>query len=173
MSKKKFTAGLESVFGDPSEASFRSGGLIIAEEEPKDKRPSKKPSRKKAKSRKNFTTDLDSLFEDVLKETIVEQAEALISKKELENKTKSASNKTRTRKPLTGLDALIRRTTETSSIEIESDVKKRVTFVFEKKKLDKLKKIARIKKAYLKDILSDIVSEYVERHESSKMNFEN
>lgn len=164
MSKKKFTEGLESIFGDTTDENFGSGGLLMVEE-PQKKKSSGKSSRK-TKSRKNFTTDLDSLFEDALKETIIEHAQKI--DKGLESKTKSAQNKTRTRKPLTGLDALIRRTVETSTIEINEDVKKRVTFVFEKQKLEKLKKIARIEKSYLKDILSDIVSEFLDNYESEK-----
>lgn len=170
MSKKKFTEGLESIFGDATEDSFRSSGLVLTEE-PDNAVVQTTPARKKTKSRKNFTTDLDSLFEDALKETIIEKTKE--TEKGLENKTKSSANKSRPRKPLTGLDALIRRTVETSTIEIDETAKKRVTFVFEKRKLERLKKIARIEKSYLKDILSDIVSEYLEKYEQAKMNLEN
>lgn len=170
MSKKRFTEGLESIFGNTSDEDFGSGGLLAVEEPKEQKAIAKKPVRK-SKSRKNFTTDLDSLFEDVLKETIIEQTQK--REKGLDNKTKSTQNKTRKRKPLSGLDALIRRTVESSTIEIDSNLKKRVTFVFEKQKIDKLKKIARIEKAYLKDILNEIVSEYLDTYEEKRGNDKN
>lgn len=163
MSKKKFTDGLESLFGNTSEENFGSAGLLL-DEEPK----TKTTARRRGNSRKNFTTDLDSLLEDALKETIIEQKQQ--AGKHLENKSKSIQNIQRNRKPLSGLDALIRRTVEGSTIEISNDAKKRVTFVFEKQKLEKLKRIARIEKAYLKDILSQIVSEYIHEYEGQKGN---
>ncbi len=160
MSKKKFTDGLESLFGDTSEDTF--GGSLLVAEEPKPKAVRKR----RGSSRKNFTTDLDTLLEDALKETIIEQTQK--TDKAFESKSKSIQTKQRSRKPLSGLDALIRRTVEGSTIEISNDVTKRVTFVFEKQKLDKLKRIARIEKAYLKDILSQIVSEYIQKYEVQK-----
>ena len=62
LSKKRFTEGLESVFGDANNESFERGGLLVAEEvqkEEKIRRP-----RRSTSARKNFTTDLDSLFDD-------------------------------------------------------------------------------------------------------------
>lgn len=160
MSKKKFTDGLESLFGDSSEEKFESGGLLVEEKVKPVKRT------RKSVSRKNFTSDLDSLFEDALKETIHEQKQKL--GKGLESKSKSASHQKRERKPLTGIDALIRRTVETSSLEIGSGVKKRVTFTFDRKKLEKLKKIARIEKSYLKDIIGELVGEFIDDYETKK-----
>ena len=141
---------------------------MTAEEAPKETQT--KPARK-SKSRKNFTTDLNSLFEDALKETILEKAQQ--AEKGLETKTKSAPHKTRARKPLSGLDALIRRTVESGTIEIDPNAKKRVTIVFEKQKIEKLKKIARIEKAYLKDIMNNIVSEYLEKYEKERNSSDN
>jgi hypothetical protein len=71
---------------------------------------------------------------------------------------------------MSGLDMLIRRTVEAGSMEVEEerDGKKRLTVTFEKKKLEKLKKIARMEKAYLKDILGDIVAEYIRKYEAQK-----
>lgn len=73
------------------------------------------------------------------------------------------------RRPMGGLDMLIRRTVEKGAIE--EDIKtgtKRLTVSFDKEKLSKLKKIARIEKAYLKDILGEIVAEYIKRYEAQK-----
>ena len=160
LSKKKFTDGLESLFGDTSEESFESGGLLVAEKV-KPKARTRKPS-----SRKNFTSDLNTLFEDALQETIQEKKEKLA--KGIESKSKSATLKNRVKKPLTGIDALIRRTVETSTIEIDPNARKRVTFTFEKAKLEKLKKIARLEKSYLKDIIGEVIGEFIQDYEDKK-----
>ena len=61
------------------------------------------------------------------------------------------------------MDALIRETVETSRVEITPQSTKRITFIFDEEKIDKLQKIARLKKAYVKDIINEIVSEYIEQ----------
>lgn len=152
---------MESIFGDTSKDPY-GGATLITEEQPKTA-PKRKP-----KSRKDFTTDLDSLLEDALKDSFVEPDEKPGSEKGLEHKTKSAQHTARPKKPLTGLDALIRRTVETSTIEVNSRSKKRITIVFEKEKIEKLKKIARAEKAYLKDIMDKIVSEFLRQYEVKK-----
>jgi hypothetical protein len=63
-----------------------------------------------------------------------------------------------------GLDALIRETVESSSVEVTPSNTKRVTFVFDEEKINKLKQIARLKKAYVKDIVDEIISEYLKEH---------
>ncbi|RMG85864.1 MAG: hypothetical protein D6714_05165 [Bacteroidetes bacterium] len=164
LSKKKFTEGLESIFGDTSKDPYGGAALITEEQEPEVKTARKKRTR----SRKNFTTDLDSLLEDALKDSFMEPEGKPSPEKGLEHKTKSAQHSTRPQKPLTGLDALIRRTVETSKIEVNDRTKKRITVVFEKEKIEKLKKIARAEKAYLKDIMDKIVSEFLRQYEVKK-----
>jgi hypothetical protein len=70
---------------------------------------------------------------------------------------------------MSGLDALIRQTVEPNREEIKRAAvpkeKKRVTFVFDKKKLLKLKKIAKLEKAYLKDIIGGLISEYLDEYD--------
>lgn len=76
-------------------------------------------------------------------------------------------------RPGTGLDMLIRRTVERGEIEEEKSTgTKRLTVVFDKKKLKKLKSIARMEKAYLKDILGEIVGEYINKYEQLKGDIE-
>ena len=74
MSKKRFTEGLESVFGDANNESFERGGLLVTEEE----KPERTPRKKRNAGRKNFTTDLDSLFDDTLTEVIEEKIQEKI-----------------------------------------------------------------------------------------------
>ena len=53
-------------------------------------------------------------------------------------------------------------------VEVNVPTKKRVTFVFDKEKLAKLKEIARTEKAYLKDIIGDVVSRFIEKYEKEQ-----
>ncbi|MCB0644189.1 MAG: hypothetical protein KDC44_21245, partial [Phaeodactylibacter sp.] len=71
-------------------------------------------------------------------------------------------------KPVSGLDVLIRRTIETTELEVNYQSKKRITFVFDREKLDKLKQIARKEKSYLKDLVDELISEYIDSYESHK-----
>ena len=74
--------------------------------------------------------------------------------------------KPKTRKKFSGLDALIRSTIEPKPVEppVEKNTK-RVTLVFDKEKLSKLKSIARAKRTYIKDIIDDMVSEFIVQYE--------
>ena len=62
-----------------------------------------------------------------------------------------------------GLDAIIRDTVETSQVEIQKTRPKRVTFSFDPDKLEALRKIAKDKKAYLREVVDEIVTDYLRR----------
>lgn len=120
---------------------------------------------KRTAFRKNFTTDLDTLLEEALQESFEEK----MAQREKEKTTDKAIYQNQVRRPLTGLDMLIRRTVESG--EIDQDIRdgvKRLTVTFDKTKINKLKKIARLEKSYLKDILSSLVEEYILRYEQEK-----
>jgi len=171
VSKKRFTAGLESVFGSDQEETFDRGLLVDESEKPtaKTKRVTKK---RKSSSRKNFTTDLDSLFDTAFSDEVDNKLELreekTTTKPDLETKTKSVRKAKRTPRPLSGLDALIRQTIDSGTLNYDPNAKKRVTFTCEKENLDKLKQIARMEKSYLKDILGDIVASFIDEYESKK-----
>jgi hypothetical protein len=167
LSKKKFTDGLESLFldaaGDPFE---KDSPLLVDSDNQKDPETSK-PSSNKGSKGKSFASDLQSYLEDTVMESIQEEVDKRRQedpKKEL----KKARSRKRMPKPMGGLDALIRRTIENSEIEVNYHVRKRVTFTFEKDKLEKLKKIAKTERAYLKDIIGKIVAEYIDKYEEEK-----
>lgn len=123
-----------------------------------------KPPRKTAKksstrsSKKNFSSKLNILLEDALKDSIKEHAE----------KAAEPNIKRKSRKPMSGLDSLIRKTVETSKVAIEDGPKRRLTVLFETEKLQKLKTIARIEKSYLKDIVNDVVADFIENYEQKR-----
>ncbi len=169
MAKKNFIDGLDSIFGDESKSGNEDLTIITKEK-------TKSKTGRKSKSSKDFTADLDSLLQEALQESV----EKHVSKKKKSlpvAKTKRNPKRGRIKRTLSGLDALIRQTVETSEIEVqegEYDVskprKKRVTFSFDKEKVDKLKTIARKEKSYIKDIVNSIVSEYIDDYEKSKGN---
>jgi len=173
--KKKFVDGLESLFGPTVEENFEGEGFMgrhVKPDKEKRKKNRKRPSGKKlnkprSSSGKNFTSDLDSLFEHVVTETVEAKLEKAIEG-EIKTTPKIAKTRRRLRKPMSGLDALIRRTVEETKLErmeIPAPTKKRVTFVFDKEKLSELKRIAKLEKTYLKDILGDLITEYIDKYQ--------
>lgn len=171
MAKKNFIEGLDSIFGNDNDSEELN--IITKEQKP----TSNKPTRKKRSSSKDFTADLDSLLQDALKESVEQHAAKRKKKKTLPvAKSKRPMQRGRIKRTLSGLDALIRQTVSSSEMEIinqSSDdpsqpKKKRVTFSFDREKVDKLKSIARLEKSYIKDIVNGIVSEYIDEYEKSK-----
>ena len=164
MSSKKFKSGLESLF-DNAEREFQDDNFALAEK-PEAKAVSSgataRSKKSKGRSGKSFTSDLDSLFDlTVEKRQEMRKPEAAAR---TAPKTKSAQTKVHERKPLSGLDALIRQTVELDSSGRSGKQSKRVTFSYDRKKLDKIKRIARMKRLYLKDIMAEIVNGYLDEY---------
>ena len=155
LNKKKFT-GLDSIFEDDGNKMF--GAETAVEEQ---KSPGRKVERIKAKgNNKNFTSDLDTLLEQALADS-----DDLQENKKVRKTTKGGLE------ALSGLDALIRQTISfdtTKTKKGDQKQTKRVSFAVDKHKLQRLKQIARIKNAYLKDILSKLVSDYIKENEVEK-----
>ena len=162
MSKKKFTAGLESIFGDQPTDVDQQGNFLLfpVDKELEEKR--KEFEGEKGTSNKNFATDIDSFLKEAFEEAFEEVQE--------NSKSQKSSSK-KSNKPLSGLDALIRSTIEPGPIEFERGKAKRVSFTFDSDKLEKLKVIAQEEKAYLKDIIRSIVEEYVDNYEKKRGKF--
>ena len=167
MSKKKFNSGLESLFSEGADQDLEQGRVTLLNSK---KRSSKSTTKAEVKTDatvapiKSFTSDLDSLFNDMMTEAIEEKVERIITDKEKPKRKRRVVSS----KPLSGLDALFRRTIEKSEdeeeIKIERNIK-RVSFTFHKDRLLKLKTIAKMEKSYLKDIISEVVSEYIDDYE--------
>lgn len=166
MSKKKFLDGLESIFGHASDDNLSEDSPLLVSEKPKGRSRSKVTrKRRKSSSTKNFTSDLDSLFEGVLQETMQEKAHKMT--KGLD--TRTLSTKKRNRKPISGLDALIRNTTGIENLEEELKASiRRVSFAFDARKYKKLKSIAKEEKTYIKDVLSNIITDFLKNYEQQK-----
>lgn len=160
MSKKKFKAGLESLFGDTGGEDQLPGirPLLVEEKDKSKTKPSRLSGKgPKRRSSKNFTSDLEGLFHNALDSEYSETVEKVPAPK------RDTRVKKRNARPVIGIDALIRRTSSTNreEVAINTPLKKRVTFSLERKKIDQLKSIAKSKKAYLKDIVDDIISRYL------------
>ena len=120
-------------------------------------------------SRKNFTTDLDSLLEEAMQESFEEKIHIEKQEEPGQKEAQVFHQQAHRRRPMGGLDMLIRRTVEKSAIEEDESGTKRLTVTFDKDKLNKLKKIARLERAYLKDILGEIIEEFIVRYEKEKL----
>ena len=169
VSSKKFKSGLESLF-DNAEREFEQDSFAIAEQQAAETAGQDAPKRKSTAKRKggrgrmgkNFTSDLDSLFDVAMEE-----------RRQSEQRTATTPRpktvgKVRERKTLSGLDALIRQTAELDASGRPQKTTKRVTFAYNRQKLDKLKRIARNRRLYLKDIMKEIVNDYLARNEGKK-----
>ena len=155
MSKKKFSEGLDDLFNDqPVEESAWGHSSDM-------------PVRERKASSKNFMDDLDDLFSQAFQEGGFDQLDAeLPSASTPSSKSKSS---TAQRSPLTGLDALIRQTIDVQEINSdEASGKKRLTVAIDKAKLLQLKTIARIENAYLKDIMVQLIDEYLQKYQANK-----
>jgi hypothetical protein len=175
LSKKKFTDGLESLFSTDHNRESGQGTTFLEGANPTELRPGAgRPNVVKPSHRKNFTTDLDSLLQEAMQESFEEQLQeretaAATGSGVAATKAQPFHQHVQRRKPLGGLDMLIRRTVEQGAVaEDPLTGTRRLTVTFDKEKLNKLKIIARMEKAYLKDILGDIVEEYIRRYENQK-----
>lgn len=166
MAKKNLKSGLENLFAEDELHSEKSKDLVVLGNKKEVERTTARKvnggKKKKARSSsKNFMSDLDSLFEDATATAI----EELESKSGAAKHSGQIASKLRRRRPVSGLDSLIRQTIEVREVRSNDKGKtKRITVAVERKNVDKLKEIARKEKIYLKDIVSEIVKEYIQSY---------
>ncbi len=174
MSKKKFTDGLESLLSPGSNEDSGKGTSFLRNPfAPAGKQGEPAVARKASSLRKTFTTDLDSLLEEALHDAFPEPKSANAEAGSYaDSKAQSFHQQVHRRRPMSGLDYLIRRTVEAgAAVEIDEKGRtRRLTVTFDREKLDKLKEIARTEKAYIKDILGEIVAEYIKKYDSQRLN---
>ena len=163
MSKKRFTEGLESLFGEAAEDTLQESSPLLSRTG-KQKKTGEESG--KRSSGKDFSSDLQAFLENAFEESVEEQLEQ--RKQKRTPISGSAQVKKRHRKPLSGLDALIRSTVEPDSFHLDQKSTKRITLTFDPDKLEKLKAIARRERTYLRDIIDEIVAEYLNEYEAKK-----
>lgn len=164
MSKKKFSSGFDSLFDNREDVQTASVTTTEA------KHSANAPTQTqvatnvvKRTTSKNFTSDLDSLFQEAFTEAVEEKLGKLKKDSGLSDPFDSLQRDNR--KPLSGLDALIRSTVDASLASIEHAAVKRLTIIFENKKIEKLKSIAKMEKAFVKDIVSEVLTEFINDYE--------
>ncbi|PHN03255.1 hypothetical protein [Flavilitoribacter nigricans] len=162
MAKKRFTDNFESLFGDPIEDTQSQEQATTSDQGAPEADETADADKKKI-SGKDFTDSLQSFLSETFEESFERQM-AEVKKQEPAEKPK------RPKRRRSSLDMLIRNTVEPSKIEIEGEAPKRrrITLTFEPQKLEKLRNIARVERAMLKDIINDIVGEYIQKYETGK-----
>lgn len=163
MSKKKFTDGLESLFGETAEKKHEEDQLVLFEESRKSSRKTG-DSERRASSGKDFTSDLQSFLAEAFEDSFEEQ----LGSEGGESSSREQRTRRRPRPASGGLDALIRSTIQPRMEEPATGPTRRITLIIDRQKLEKLKNIAHKKKSYLKDVIDEIVSEFIQHYEAEK-----
>ena len=181
MSRKAFSSDLDSVFApgaqyEPNidaspwllETTAVAPELATAPAEAK-RAPAAKTKRR---ARKSFGADLDSLFADAPAAQAAPREEAP-ARPDLNVRQRELPRRSISR--LSGIDALIRDTTDGRAIAAEDarlaearkpGVAKRVTFTYDRDQFARLKQIAREEGAYLKDIIAGLLNDYLDGRSS-------
>jgi len=141
-----------------------SDEVAIAKEPAKPKKAKATESTTSRRSGKNFTSDLESLFASA---SVERPRETVKSPEEMSNRTRHRPR--RRMATFAGLDGLIRDTTDGKVpkliTEEATSVRKRVTFTYDRERFARLKSIARIEGNYLKDIISNLLNDYINEYE--------
>ncbi len=159
MAKKKFSSGLDSIFEEPEVKQAQ----VENTQTPQTNAPDELVLVPRRAKNKNFTSDLDSLFQEAMTESL----EQKIEKKQRNLETSEAGLRNY-KKPLSGLDALIRQTADKSLLDLEQAPVKRITFTFENAKIEKLKIIARKEHSYVRDLVQEVIAGFIEDYEKQK-----
>ena len=142
------------------ESIFGADDALQEERQPaKDKKPAKRSSGK------DFSSDLQAFLQDAFDESLEQQLEERRRNKPAPARGKNVSVKKRSRRPMGGLDSLIRSTVDAEPLTDDAVRAKRVTLTFDPEKLERLQHIARNERTYLKDIIDRIVADYLSRYE--------
>ncbi|MFN7119179.1 MAG: hypothetical protein ACK4TA_20440 [Saprospiraceae bacterium] len=159
MSRKKFTDDIGNLFGDDDADILSEESVLLAATSASDKKRNQ-PGR--SSQGKHFTADLESFLKEAFEESYEAQTQGE-SRAAIDSQLKK-----RSRRPPGGLDLLIRSTIEPVAVADSDSHTRRVTLLFEQKKLEKLKTIARLERTYLKDIIDELVWEYIQEYEQEK-----
>ena len=116
----------------------------------------KKSTAESPSSNSKFTADLQSFLTEAFEDAFEEQ---LSSSSKANKKKKGKSNS------LSGLDFLIRNTSDPKQqIEIEELAPRRITLTLDDQHLVKLREMAKKRKTYLKEMIKEIVADYLQQH---------
>lgn len=174
MSKKRFTMGMENLLHEASQSS-----PVFHSESPKNQQvslPTEENTRPvegisligeqpltplRRSHGKKFSEDLQTFLQEAFDDSFEKYSDPNYVQDD-------SSNKKRTLKPMAGLDAILRSTVDPKSMRLGPGNTRRLTLVFDESKLNKLKSIARLERSYLKDIIDEIVEEFIKKYEVQK-----
>jgi hypothetical protein len=154
LAKKRFTDDLDNLFDAPVGQDEQSLSLF-----PKSPKDGLKKDEKK--SSKGFTAKLDAFL-----------AEAFEAADDQEKQEKAAIKKVKKSLPkkprrLTGLDLLIRQTTDKPPQKrLNLAEKRRLTLAFDKAQLAQLKEIAEKEGVFLKDLINQLIERYLKERDN-------
>lgn len=150
MAKKRFTEGMESLFGDSHSDTKATHTLSLFPDDPS---PSaSKDDDRRSSHGKGFTSQLEAFLAEAFDAITTEEDTS-----DYLNEDAAA----RSRRPRTGLDLLIRSTADQEDFKPQTHTTRRVTLVFPKEHLEKLKTAAKDQNLYLKDIINQLVERYI------------
>lgn len=161
MAKKRFSDGLDDLFSDSKtglgDEMFGYSAAVTTS-----------PAERRS-GHKNFMSDLDALLQEALEESLGHQDAGRSDDAQPGNKSKSAARRSEADALPHGLDALIRQTIDIQEITTdEASGKKRLTVAVDKTKIEKLKTIARLENAFMKDLLVALIDEYIKDYTRRK-----
>jgi lipopolysaccharide biosynthesis regulator YciM len=163
VSKKKFTNGLESIFTDTGKEDTYLGenSAFMTDEYQEEEEEVKVVPVARRASAKNFTSNLNSMLDNSMAtsfESFIEEASGTTSSKA------SHFKKPLLKPTVTGLDALIRQTIGDINDE-HTNLKKRITVILDQMTIEKLRSIAKNESAYVKDVIENVIDQYVKNYE--------
>lgn len=141
---------MESLFAEPQDKKDQGGEA-----------KQQKPARKKSSSGKDFSKDLNAFLQSTLDEAVEEYAAEKQSRPETTAKKRSR----RPDRSMGGLDALIRNTLTERTLEVKEKPVRRLSLNLNSDQMEKLRQIARTKRATLRSILKEVIAEYLEQYE--------
>jgi hypothetical protein len=164
VAKKKFSQGLEDLFNDLPDTTAAGNAVteLTAGPPPREPRP----------TGKNFAIGIDALLQEAFEESLTRHETGLT--KDTTAEPTLASGKTKaTARPsegsFSGLDALIRQTVDIQDMQTdEATGKRRLVVAVDRSKFDRLKNIARLENAFLKDILVELIDGYITQYTQDK-----
>ena len=159
MSKKKFLDGIDDIF-----AANAVESEVNTFDDHAGRSENNQPTHRKTSHHKTFVTNLDSLLSELTEDPFFSETTEMSDTK----------GKSKTRQtggygaPVSGLDALIRQTLTITEVEDEATGKKRISVAVDKTQLDRLKTIARMEGAFMKDIIAKLIDSYVQKYAQEK-----
>lgn len=175
MGKKQFNSDFDKFFGKASSTSTTTSeetATIVAEN--KDVENNEEVGSKSSSNStpvKSFQNNLHDFLQNTFEEAFQEQMEARKNPRPEGDIPLSKKGK-----PMGGLDSLIRSTVDPNSIRIthtrtaDGGNIRRISLAFKESQIEKLRKIANLKRTMLKDVIYQVVEDFIAEYEQREEN---